>query len=56
MKCENIFCVYQNDGICILDSIEIDITGQCSNCMYTDIPEKDLDKYKVMHRNRIAAY
>lgn len=56
MKCENIFCVYQDKGLCILEEIEIEITGQCSNCIYTDIIEKDLDKYKFLHKNKINNY
>ena len=34
MKCENYFCVYQDNGKCILDEINIDIMGQCDSCIY----------------------
>ena len=33
MLCENIFCIYEKDGMCILDEIEIDISGQCTCCI-----------------------
>ncbi len=46
MKCENCFCIYQENGKCILDEINLDITGQCDSCIYVDIPKKDLEKYK----------
>ncbi len=46
MKCENYFCIYQTDDICLLKKIHIDISGKCTNCIYPDIDERILDKAK----------
>ncbi len=46
MNCENYFCLYQNDGQCTLDSIEIDINGSCATCIYVDIQEDELRSLK----------
>ncbi len=53
MKCENYFCIYQEKGKCMLDQINIDIVGQCNNCIYVDIPKEELEKYKILNRNKI---
>lgn len=37
MKCENGFCVYEKDGVCLLDRIELDTQGQCKECIYVPI-------------------
>lgn len=47
MKCENLFCIYEKDGDCILDNIELDISGSCQNCIYVDIPENLLETLKT---------
>ena len=56
MKCENCFCVYQEKGECILEIIDIDIIGQCDSCIYIDIPQYDLNKYKTQQRDKIKKY
>ena len=56
MKCENLFCVYQENGECLLDEISIDIAGQCDSCIYIDIPNSDLNKYKTNLRNKMESY
>lgn len=55
MNCENSFCVYQEDGICVLREIELDIQGQCKDCIYVDIEEESLQKVKQIQRKRLAA-
>ena len=47
MKCENNFCIYQNNGRCILDKIDIDSLGMCAECIYPDIDEKTLNQAKL---------
>ena len=42
MKCENIFFVYESQGTCILEEIELDILGQCSQCIYATIDDETL--------------
>ena len=46
MKCENSFCIYQTNGICMLDSVEINSFGMCTECIYPDIDEKALNQAK----------
>lgn len=46
MTCENVFCIYQRDTECILEEINLDITGTCTDCIYVDIDEKELQKLK----------
>ena len=56
MKCENELCLYEQKGKCILETIELDIIGQCTSCIYVDIPKKDLEKYKNIHKNKMKNY
>lgn len=46
MKCENYFCIYEENGFCRLDSVELDIQGQCKECIYLNIDENTLKKFK----------
>ncbi len=46
MKCENVFCIYQKDGICLLGDIELDISGTCVSCILTKIPQELLTELK----------
>ena len=46
MKCENSYCVYQKQGKCTLDQIQINISGMCSECIYVDLEDSVLDKAK----------
>ena len=39
MNCENHFCVYQADGRCTLDEVQLDITGSCTECIYVELDE-----------------
>ena len=44
MKCENIFCVYYDKGICSLQTTTLDIQGSCQECIYVSISEESLSK------------
>lgn len=46
MKCENNFCIYENNGLCILDNVELDFQGQCKECIYVDIEKEKLNYLK----------
>ena len=46
MKCDNEFCIYETNGHCVLEEIELDITGQCKDCIYVTINEKILNSAK----------
>lgn len=47
MKCENCFCVYEYNGNCRLEEIELDITGQCMQCIYITPNEAALNIAKI---------
>ena len=46
LSCENEFCIYQKQGICILESIQLDIQGNCMDCIYVNIEESVLNNLK----------
>ena len=54
MNCENEFCIYQEDGVCIRDDISLDITGQCIECIYVDLEDDVLKKAKQKLLNNSA--
>ena len=47
MNCENKFCIYQSEGECILEEIDIDSLGMCADCIYPDIDEEVLNQAKL---------
>lgn len=53
MICENIFCIYQENDQCILKKVEHDFCGHCSECIYVDIPEDELNKVKIKIRQKL---
>lgn len=46
LKCENTFCIYQYEDTCELGSINLDIQGNCTDCIYVNIDEKTLNELK----------
>ena len=46
MECENVFCIYESNGKCILEEITIDISGSCSDKIYIDIDDKTIIQAK----------
>ena len=44
--CENEFCIYQKQGKCILESIQLDIRGNCIECICVNIEENSLNNLK----------
>lgn len=46
LYCENVFCIYQKDGKCILDIVNLDIQGNCVDCTYIDIEPTHLNELK----------
>jgi len=49
MKCENEYCIYNKDYLCILDEINIDSLGMCDSCIL-------LLSYKICTSNKITTY
>lgn len=44
--CENEFCIYQKQNKCVLKSVQLDIQGNCENCLYINIEEDTLTHLK----------
>jgi len=44
--CDNEFCIYQKQGKCILESVHLDIQGNCADCIYVRIKEDTLNHLK----------
>ena len=38
--------MYQKNNECILEEIELDILGQCRECIYIDLPQAIIDEQK----------
>ncbi len=46
LSCENEFCVYQKQGDCVLESVQLDIQGNCVDCVYINIEKDTLKNLK----------
>lgn len=44
--CENEFCIYQKQGMCILEKVQLDIQGNCTDCIYINVDKDMLDTLK----------
>ncbi len=54
VKCENNFCIYQKNESCLLEFVELDIQGQCKECIYINIENEMLEELKEQSRNKFA--
>ena len=43
---ENEFCIYQEKGLCVLKSVQLDIQGNCLDCIYVNIEKNTLSNLK----------
>lgn len=50
MDCENRYCIYQENGKCLLSSISLDIIGQCTECIMVTLDEAELENKKRKER------
>ena len=46
LSCENEFCIYQKQGKCILRSVQLDIQGNCIDCIYIKVDDDTLKNLK----------
>ena len=46
LSCQNEFCIYQKQGTCILDRIELDMRGKCVDCIWLNIGKETVDDLK----------
>ena len=54
MDCENIYCVYQANGECILDHISIDNLGGCTECIKISLSNAELEVVKRRSLERLT--
>ena len=45
-SCENEFCLYQKQGACVLERVQLDIQGNCADCVYINIEKDTLKSLK----------
>lgn len=50
MICRNKMCIYQNDGVCTLEEIEIDWRGNCKYWRNTRIVREEMEFSKLFTR------
>ena len=53
MKCENEYCIYNKDYLCILDEINIDSLGMCDSCILLKLEKDFLTNEKEKQLNEI---
>lgn len=46
VSCENEWCIYQKEGTCTLERVQLDIQGNCADCIYVHVEQKVLDDLK----------
>jgi len=47
MNCENNYCIYNSDGACVLDKVNIDSLGMCDGCIMITLDEDFLKAEKA---------
>ena len=53
LSCDNEFCIYQKQGTCILEKVELDIQGNCVDCICISLKEDDLNNLKEKLLNNL---
>ena len=53
MNCENSLCIYEENGVCCLDQIDINYLGLCEQCINISISDETLNILKRKTRERI---
>ena len=55
MECCNRLCIYEENGSCSLDEIDLNELGLCGQCITISIDEITLKNLKKKTRDRISA-
>ena len=55
MNCENLFCIYWEDGRCTLRYISLAISGSCTDCICVSLPEELLAQQRAELLARLDA-
>ena len=50
MRCENLYCIYESNGECVLDEVGITANGCCDECILVSMPFEALEKLKQLQR------
>ena len=50
LTCENYFCIYEKNGKCVLDSVNISFQGICEDCVYPAVDFEKLEEIKKKYR------
>ena len=50
MMCENLFCIYWENGECVLDEVTLDCQGKCNECIYIKLDEKEIKAKSAQQR------
>lgn len=53
-KCENTLCIYQENGVCALDTITLDEGGRCLCCIIPHFDTAILQSAKVKTLQTLA--
>lgn len=46
IKCDNQYCIYQDEGLCLFQSIAVNEYGMCAHCRLLDIDAEELKTRK----------
>lgn len=46
LKCDNQYCIYQDEGVCLFQTIAVNEYGMCAHCRLLDIDEEELKARK----------
>lgn len=53
MKCENSYCIYNDNSFCLLDEICVNSLGMCESCIIVSFPEELIAKEKKIQREKL---
>lgn len=56
LTCDFAFCVYQQNGLCILASVDINSAGSCDSAIIIDLPVEELRWRKMELTARLKSY
>ncbi len=55
MKCDNKLCIFQENGECLKNTIEIDYRGNCKNMIFMRVTQDNLELNKFYSRVKLEA-
>ena len=55
IQCENEWCVYQENNRCVMQTVTLDIQGQCQECVYVSLDAEWLQQRKNEARQALEA-